>query len=76
MNESIKIDISKVLASKFWDKALTTYGYRKGAFRKALEDLLKKYIGVGEVDWRSLRGSIKSDKSSLELQHRTLVRTD
>lgn len=46
------------------------YGYRKGAIKAALEDLLRRFVASGRVNWKILKGCIKSEVSSVELQHR------
>ena len=70
MVEIIKAEISEALARKFRKKAMEIYGYRKGAIKAALEDLLKRFVASGGVDWKLLRGCIKSEFTSVELQHR------
>ena len=70
MVEIIKAEVSEGLARKFRKKAMEIYGYRKGAIKAALEDLLKRFVALGEVDWKVLRGRIKSELTSVELQHR------
>jgi len=70
MVEIIKAEVSEALARKFRRKAMAIYGYRKGAIKAALEDLLKRFVSSGEVDWKVLKGCIKSELTSVELQHR------
>lgn len=76
MSESIKVDIEKGLAEKFRKKAMGLYGYRKGAIKKTIRMLIKKFVIMGEVNWKSLRGVIKSELSSVELQHKAWVKAD
>ncbi|MCD6235569.1 MAG: hypothetical protein J7J94_01025 [Thaumarchaeota archaeon] len=76
MVEVIKAEIPEALAKKFRKKAMETYGYKKGAVKKAVEDLLKRYVSLGEADWKSLEGVIKSELTSVELQHRAWRQAD
>jgi len=52
------------------------YGYKKGAVKTAIQDLITRYIATGKTDWKSLRGVISSNLSSVELQHRLWRRKD
>ncbi len=70
MVEIIKAEVSGALVRKFRKKAMEIYGCRKGAIKAALEDLLRRFVASGEVDWKPLKGCIKSDLTSVELQHR------
>ncbi len=70
MSEVVKAEVPKALAEKFRKRALEIYGYRRGSMKRAIEDLMKRFIGLGRVDWSSLRGILKSELSSVELQHR------
>ena len=72
----IKAEVSEALARKFRKKAMEVYGYRKGAIKAALEMLLRRFVASGRVDWRVLRGCIKSEQTSVELQHRIWRRVD
>ncbi len=45
------------------------YNYKKGKKEKALKEAMKKHASSGEVDWTPLRGTLKSELSSIELQH-------
>ena len=70
MSEAIKVELPKGLAERFRRKAMERYGYRKGAVKKALEALIRDFVGTrSNVDWSSLRGVLPSKKSSVELQH-------
>jgi hypothetical protein len=70
MTEVIKAEIKSALARKFRKLAMEKHKYKKGAVKTALEELIKRYVSSGEVDWKVLRGSIKSKMSSVELQHK------
>ncbi|MEM2083421.1 MAG: hypothetical protein QXY18_03360 [Nitrososphaerota archaeon] len=70
MTEVIKAEIKSALARKFRKLAMEKHKYKKGAVKAALEELIKRYVSSGEVDWKVLRGSIKSKISSVELQHK------
>ncbi len=76
MSEVVKAEVPKALAEKFRRKAFELYGYRRGAMRKALRDLISRFVGSGGADWSSLRGVLKSEFSSVELQHRALRDVD
>ncbi|MEM0054094.1 MAG: hypothetical protein QXL89_07900 [Nitrososphaeria archaeon] len=76
MSEVIKVEVSKALAKKFRKRAMEVYGYKKGAIKVALESLLKRFVISGEVDWKALRGTLKSELSSVELQHRIWRKVD
>ncbi|GEM_PF-1457269 len=70
MTEVIKAEIKSALARKFKKLAMEKHKYKKGAVKIALEELIKRYVSSGEVNWKVLRGSIKSKMSSIELQHK------
>lgn len=70
MAEIIKAEVPRALAEKFRRRAMEVYGYKKGAVKAALEDLLKRFVASREVDWGRLKGVVKSDLTSVELQHR------
>jgi hypothetical protein len=38
MTATIKVEVDEALARKFRKKAMETYGYKKGAMKKALEE--------------------------------------
>ena len=76
MVEIIKAEIPEALAKKFRRKAMEVYGYKKGAMKAALEDLLKRFINMGDADWKRLKGVIKSRLTSVELQHQALKKVD
>ncbi len=70
MTETIKVEVDDALAKKFRKKAMETYGYKKGAMKKALEETIKRFSSPGEADWAALMGVLKSSKrTSVELQH-------
>ncbi len=76
MVEVIKAEVPEALAKRFRKRAMELYGYKKGAMKRALQGLLKRFVGSGEVDWKTLKGSIKSNLTSIELQHRLWRRVD
>ncbi|MEM2962375.1 MAG: hypothetical protein QW238_00640 [Candidatus Bathyarchaeia archaeon] len=76
MVEVIKAEISEALAKKFRKRAMEIYGYRKGAVKAALENLLTRFVSSGKADWSILRGSIQSRLTSVELQHKVWERMD
>lgn len=76
MVEVIKAEVSEALAKKFRKRAMEIYGYKKGALKAAFEDMVKRFIASGEVDWKILRGCIQSEFTSVELQHKTWRKVD
>lgn len=72
MTETIKVEVDEALARKFRKKAMERYGYKKGTIKKAIEDVITKFSMTGQVDWTSLRGTLKVAKkvSSVQLQHK------
>ncbi|MEM2902733.1 MAG: hypothetical protein QXO32_08415 [Candidatus Bathyarchaeia archaeon] len=70
MVEVIKAEVSEALARKFRRRAMEIYGYKKGALKVALEDVLKRFVASGEADWKRLKGCVKSELTSVELQHK------
>ncbi len=76
MVEVIKAEISEALAKKFRKRVMEIYGYRKGALKAAFEDMLRCFIVSGKVDWKVLKGCVRSDLRSVELQHRIWRRVD
>ncbi|GBC68581.1 hypothetical protein HRbin01_00264 [archaeon HR01] len=76
MVEIIKAGVPNPVAKRFRKKAMDQYGYRKGAVKRAMQDLITRYISAGTADWKSLKGVIRSELSSIELQHRLWKRTD
>ncbi len=76
MSEVVKAEVPKALAKKFRKRASEIYGYRRGFVKKAIEDLMKRFVGLGEVDWSSLRGVLKSELTSVELQHKAWREVD
>lgn len=74
MTQTIKVTVDDALAKRFKRLAMETYGYKKGAIKKALEDMIKKASLPGEVDWASLDGALKIKMSSVELQHSVWVK--
>jgi hypothetical protein len=76
MVEVIKAEVSEALARKFRKRAMEIYGYRRGAVKTALENLLIRFVSSGEADWRILRGCVQSKSTSVELQHKLWERID
>jgi len=76
MTEVIKAEIEPALARKFRKIAMEKYKYKKGAMKAALEDLIRRYVSSRNVDWKTLRGTIKSKASSVELQHKVWSSVD
>lgn len=52
----VKAEISDALAKKFRKRAMEIYGYKKGALKTAFEDMMKRFIASGEVDWKKFEG--------------------
>ncbi|MBO3831846.1 MAG: hypothetical protein FGF51_00460 [Candidatus Brockarchaeota archaeon] len=76
MAEVIKAEVPGALARKFRKRAMEIYGYKKGAVKAALEDAMKRFVASSRVDWRVLRGCIRSELTSLELQHKVWRKVD
>ena len=70
MVEVIKAEVPEALAKKFRKRAMEIYGYKKGAVKTVLEELLKRFVSSGEADWKVLKGCIRSEQTSVELQHK------
>lgn len=70
MAETIKAEIEPALARRFRKIAMERNKYKKGAVKAALEELIKRYVARGNVDWKALRGCLKIKESSVELQHK------
>jgi len=74
MTETIKVEVDEALARRFRKKAMEKYGYKRGAVKKALENLMQDFAREqrGKTSWSSLRGSIGDEYkgvTSVELQH-------
>jgi len=76
MVEIIKAKVSKTLAKKFRKRATEIYGYKKGAIKAALEDAMKRFAASAKVDWKSLKGCVKSELTAVELQHKMWRKVD
>jgi hypothetical protein len=77
MTETIKVEVDGALARRFRKKAMETYGYKKGAMKKALEVSMQRFASAGVVDWDSLTGVIKGNGiTSVELQHKAWSKLD
>jgi hypothetical protein len=72
----IKAELNEALAKRFRKRAMERYGYRKGAVKRALEDLIRRYTSRGSVNWHLLKGTIRSELSSVELQHKMWKKVD
>lgn len=70
MTETLKVELDSQLVRKFKKRAMETYGFRKGAVKKAMEDILKEYTREGKADWGALKGAlIGLEDDSVSLQH-------
>ena len=74
MTETIKVEVDEELAKLFRKKAMEKYGYKRGAVKKALQNLMEEFTEktAAEPDWAALKGSLKQryqGMSSVELQH-------
>ncbi len=77
MTETIKVEIDDALARRFRKKAMETYGYKKGAMKKAMEAAIRKFVSPGEPDWSKLDGVLSpSSLTSVELQHQAWRKQD
>ncbi|MDG6925563.1 MAG: hypothetical protein JRN09_03325 [Nitrososphaerota archaeon] len=77
MTETIKVEVNEALARKFRKKAMETYGYKKGAMKKAIEESMRKFASPGLADWDSLTGVVKAPgMTSVDLQHRAWSKVD
>lgn len=71
MTETIKVEVDEALAKRFRKRAMESYGYKKGAMKKAFEEAIRRFTLPGEADWGSLRGKLRREgMGSVELQHR------
>ena len=50
MSDTLKVELDEELLKKFKKKAYETHGYKKGALKKAVEELLKQYTSEGNPD--------------------------
>jgi hypothetical protein len=80
MTETIKVEVDEDLARRFRQKAMEKYGYKKGAVKKALEEIMSNFAAGSsnsrptptKVDWSFLEGAVKDrykGMTSVELQH-------
>jgi len=76
MSEVIKAEVNRALALKFRKKAMEIYGYRKGALKLALEDIISRFVYEGKANWEELQGKLKSKKTSVKLQHEAWRKVD
>ncbi len=76
MSETVKAEVSTGLARRFRRRVVDVYGHKKGAVKKALQDLITRFVGTGRADWGSMRGVLKIDMGSVELQHQVWKKTD
>ena len=66
---TLKIETDDKLLDAFKRKSMEVYGYRKGAFKFAIENLIKRWVIKKDVNWGLLKGKLKSKKTAVELQH-------
>lgn len=74
MTETIKVEVDSDLARRFRKRAMEKYGYKRGAVKKALEELVTNFAEQPKkpVDWSLLDGVLKGKygtMTSVELQH-------
>ena len=78
MTETIKVEVDEELARRFRRRAMEKYGYKRGAIKRALEELMSGFASTSAasqpqiVDWSFLEGSLKDSykgMTSVELQH-------
>jgi hypothetical protein len=72
MTETIKVEVDEALARRFRRRAAEKFGYKKGNFKKAVEDAMKRYSPPMEADWAQVEGRLKSrgkGATSVSLQH-------
>ena len=58
MTATIKVEVDETLARRFKKKAFENYGYKKGAMKKALEELdegLRRSAGEGRLEFPARR---------------------
>ncbi|MEM3404588.1 MAG: hypothetical protein QXJ17_08640 [Nitrososphaeria archaeon] len=76
MVETIKAEIKPALARRFRKIAMEKHKYKKGAVKAALEELIRRYVLCGKVEWKTLRGIMQSKALSVELQHKVWSSVD
>jgi len=76
MSEIVKAEVNAALARKFRRKIGEVYGYKKGSVKIALEDLIKRFVSAKGTEWGSMKGVLKLEVGSVELQHRAWKRSD
>ena len=79
MTETIKVEVDEDLAMRFRRRAMEKYGYKRGAVKKALEEIMSNFVSgtsnprpVKKVDWSFLDGVLKDrykGMTSVEMQH-------
>jgi hypothetical protein len=62
MTEMMKVEVDDALARRFRKRAMERYGYKKGAIKKAVEEMITKFSTLGRVDWACMHGSLKPKK--------------
>ncbi len=71
MSETLKVEIDEELLKKFKRKAYESHGFKKGAIKKAMEELLKQYTSEGKSNWNAIAGILKDKtETSVDLQHK------
>lgn len=73
---TLKVDVEDKLLELFKKKAMKLYGYKKGSLKLATENLIKRWIQTKEVNWKSLRGVLRFQGSSVQLQHQIWKKVD
>jgi len=76
MSEVVKAEVSAGLAKRFRRKVMDVYGHKKGSVKTALQDLIKRFVGAGKAEWGSMKGVLKLEVESVELQHRAWMKMD
>jgi hypothetical protein len=80
MTETIKVEVDDALAKRFRQRAMEKYSYKRGAVKKALEEIMSNFISESsssrptkrKVDWSFLEGAGKDrykGMTSVEIQH-------
>lgn len=73
---TLKVEGDDEVIERFKRKAREEYGEKRGSIKQATMDLIRKWIAQNEVDWKSMRGSISSGKTSVELEEEVWDKVD
>ena len=65
MSETLKVELDEELLNKFKRKAFETHGFKKGAIKKAIEELLKQYTSEGKPNWNNITILVRGPWGSL-----------